>query len=336
MTIRYRSCAALRRSIQAGVLAAVAFFALGTFTPPALADEGGVSFWLPGQYASLAATPAQPGWSFAALYYHMAVDANAAKNFRIGGGIQAGLKADGNLGLLSGTYVWKNPVLGGQFAFGIAAIGGRTSGTVAATLTGPFGNSISGSRTDDITGFGDLYPTASLRWNFGVHNLMVYTAAGLPVGAYSPTRLANMGIGHYSWDNGFGYTYFDPVAGWEASAVLGFTYNFVNPYTDYQNGVDFHLDWGVSRFVTKQLQIGFAGYFYSQLTGDSGSGATLGDFKSRVNGIGPQIGYLFPVGDMQGYLNLRGYREFGAENRAEGWNILLTFALSPAARTEHP
>jgi hypothetical protein len=26
-------------------------------------DEGGVSFWLPGQFASLAAAPAEPGWS---------------------------------------------------------------------------------------------------------------------------------------------------------------------------------------------------------------------------------------------------------------------------------
>jgi hypothetical protein len=58
------------------------------------------------------------------------------------------------------------------------------------------------------------------------------------------------------------------------------------------------------------------GYAYQQLTADSGAGATLGDFKSRVFAIGPQIGYLFPVGDMQGYLNLKGYKEFGAQNTA--------------------
>ena len=39
----------------------------------ALADEGGVSFWLPGLYGSLAATPEQPGWSFANIYYHATV-----------------------------------------------------------------------------------------------------------------------------------------------------------------------------------------------------------------------------------------------------------------------
>jgi len=34
-------------------------------------------------------------------------------------------------------------------------------------------------------------------------------------------------------------------------------------------------------------------YFFQQLTGDSGLGAKLGDFKGRVAGIGPHIGFLF-------------------------------------------
>jgi hypothetical protein len=31
----------------------------------------------------------------------------------------------------------------------------------------------------------------------------------------------------------------------------------------------------------------------------------LGGFTSRVLGLGPQIGYIFPIGNMQGYLNLK-------------------------------
>jgi hypothetical protein len=84
------------------------------------------------------------------------------------------------------------------------------------------------------------------------------------------------------------------------------------------------------------VHIGLVGYAYQQLTADSGAGATLGDFKSRVFAIGPQIGYLFPVGNMQGYLNLKGYKEFDAENRPEGWNVWLTFAISPTAPSEAP
>jgi hypothetical protein len=134
-----------------------------------------------------------------------------------------------------------------------------------------------------------------------------------------------------------GYTYFNPHTGNEFSAVLGFTYNFENPSTDYKNGTDMHLDLGVSKFLTKQLQIGAVGYAYQQITCDSGAGNRVGCFESRIFGLGPQIGYLFPLGEhYQGYLNLKGYKEFEAENRAEGWNVWLTFAISPAAPHEPP
>jgi hypothetical protein len=51
--------------------------------------------------------------------------------------------------------------------------------------------------------------------------------------------------------------------------------------------------------------------------------------SSRVFGVGPQIGVIFPVGEMQGYLNVKGYKEFEAEHRPEGWNLWVTFAVSP-------
>jgi hypothetical protein len=40
-----------------------------------MADEGGVSFWVPGLFGSLAATPQQPGWSFATINYNTNVSA---------------------------------------------------------------------------------------------------------------------------------------------------------------------------------------------------------------------------------------------------------------------
>jgi hypothetical protein len=154
------------------------------------------------------------------------------------------------------------------------------------------------------------------------------------VGAYDSTRLANIGIGHWAIDVGGGYTYFDQKTGHEASAVLGFTYNFINPATQYQSGVDMHLDLGVSQFLTKQIQVGLVGYLYQELGCDSGSGDRVGCFRSRVVGVGPQFGYIFPLGDkLQGYFNVKAYGEFANENRPAGWNLWLTFNLSPAAAT---
>jgi hypothetical protein len=211
---------------------------------------------------------------------------------------------------------------------------------VDATLTGaigPLGFSVSGSRSDSVTGFADVVPQFAVRWNAGVHNFMTYITGNLTVGAYDATRLANLGIGHNAIDAGGGYTYFNPQTGHEFSAVLGFTYNFTNDHTQYQNGVDMHIDWGASQFLTKQWQIGLVGYLYNQISCDSGSGDRVGCFESRVAGIGPQIGYVFPISEQyQGYLNLKGYKEFAAANRPDGWNLWLTFAISPAAKGAPP
>jgi len=226
----------------------------------------------------------------------------------------------------------------GQAAVALAEAYGRTSSSVGGTLSGTLATPLgsipfmrSDSISDTLWGFSDLVPFFSLRWNAGVNNFMTYVTGDVPVGAYDSTRLSNMGIGHGAIDGGGGYTYFNPQTGHEFSAVGGFTYNFVNPATNYQNGVDFHLDMAASQFLSKQLFIGPVAYIYNQLSADRGSAPILGPIESRVFGVGPQIGYLFPVGTMQGALNLKAYFEFDSHDRASGFNTWLTFSISPAA-----
>jgi len=132
----------------------------------------------------------------------------------------------------------------------------------------------------------------------------------------NPDRIVNLGDGHAAWDNGLGYTYFNETKGLSFSAVSELTYNFTNPHTDYQNGIGWHTDLEASRFLSKQFFVGAVGCYFNQLTGDTGSGATLGPYLSRIAAIGPEIGVLFPVGEMQGSLNLRGYWEFTALPRS--------------------
>jgi len=61
--------------------------------------------------------------------------------------------------------------------------------------------------------------------------------------------------------------------------------NTENPDTDYRTGTEFHLDFMLNQFLAESFGIGFHGYYYDQLTGDSGSGAILGDFKA--DSVGP-------------------------------------------------
>jgi hypothetical protein len=312
-----------------------------------LADEGGVSFWLTGQFGSLAAVPQQPGWSIASIYYHTSLSGSrevaVAREITVNKlkravnvNLNLNLNAHANLVFLSPIYVFASPVLGGQLAVGVAGTFGNNSTSLNGTLTAAVGSLTAmrqGNINDSRDGVGDLYPQISLRWNSGVNNFMTYMMGDIPAGDYDSGRLSNFGIGHGAIDGGGGYTYFSPETGHEFSAVTGLTGNFTNPATDYQNGINWHLDWGASQFLSEQLHVGAVGYVYKQVSGDNGAALILGENKSQVVGIGPQIGYLFPVGEFQGYLGLKAYGEFAADRRAHGWNAWVTFAISPAAPT---
>jgi hypothetical protein len=58
----------------------------------------------------------------------------------------------------------------------------------------------------------------------------------IPVGDYDSARLANLGLGHGAIDGGLGYTYLNPANRLEFSAVVGMSFNFINPSTQYQSG----------------------------------------------------------------------------------------------------
>ena len=320
-----------------------------SLTNAARADEGGVSFWVPGFFGSLAAVPQQAGlFNYVDLLSHHCLRQRRrrpgarARNPQHPGWSSATLNgsvhATGDLGFVFPNYTFATPVFGGQANFGILAAYGNVStnlnGSLAGTATAggvtvPFLRT--DSLSDSVSGFGDLIPhvlAALERRREQLHDLYHrrYSGRRLQLDASFPiSASATAAI-----DSGGGYTYFDPKTGHEFSVTTGFTYNFTNTATDYRNGIDWHTDWGASQFLTKQLQVGLVGYFYNQLTADQGCLPQLCPFKSQVTGVGPQIGYIFPVAGMQGYLNLKAYGEFDGHDRPSGWNTWLTFVLSPA------
>jgi hypothetical protein len=322
---------------------------------PSFAEEGGVSFALPGSYGSFAAVPAEPGWTLSVTDYFAAASggASVARSREIETGrFPAGLSATVNanygdtLGVVNvePTYVFATPVFGGQAAIGVSTSYGRDAGTLTGTLTGSLtagGVTVPFARSDAISqsvwGFEDLSPVASLRWHQGNNNVMTYVTGNIPTGTYDAASLANLGIGFGAIDAGAAYTYYDEKAGHEFSGTLGFTYNFINPVTQYQSGVDMHFDWGASQSVTEHLRAGLVGYLYRQIGCDSGAGDRLGCFQSQIAAIGPQFGFSFPAGALEGNLTLKVFKEFAAENHTDGWNAWLTLELSPPApAASHP
>jgi hypothetical protein len=115
----------------------------------AFADEGGVSFWLPGLFGSLAAVPQpQPGWAFASIYYHTSVAAGSdvalEREFTLGrippplnltASLNANLHATADLALIVPSYAFATPVFGGQASLSMMTIVGDTSTSLAGTLS---------------------------------------------------------------------------------------------------------------------------------------------------------------------------------------------------------
>jgi hypothetical protein len=87
----------------------------------------------------------------------------------------------------------------------------------------------------------------------------------------------------------------------------------------------------MSHRLSEQISAGIVGYVYQQIGCDSGSGNTVGCFRTRIFGMGPQLGVRFPIGEMEASLGLKVFGEFGAKNTPQGWNTFLTLAISPAA-----
>jgi hypothetical protein len=115
----------------------------------AFADEGGVSFWLPGLFGSLAAVPQpQPGWAFASIYYHTSVSAGSdvalEREFTIGkippplnlsASLNANLHATGDLALIVPSYAFATPVLGGQASLSMMTVVGGVNTSLSGTLS---------------------------------------------------------------------------------------------------------------------------------------------------------------------------------------------------------
>jgi hypothetical protein len=279
---------ALRRAVA--LLAVVAL--VGGYKV-AVADEAGVSVWLPGTFGSLAAVPVLPGFQWSTTYYHAAATSQSRTEFEEGGRIVRGLSPKPNLIQLSPSYAFETPVLGAQLGLAVTTVPAFVSNSVTSTLAGPRGRTLSGKDSQSVQGFGDLYPRASLKWNEDVNNFMIYGTGDIPVGLYSKDNIANIGTGHGAIDSGGGYTYLHRQSGNEFSAVVGLTYNFINPTTHYQSGVD--STW------TGVCRIGYPSRFLPELSDMfiSKSGATAGPViplavSGRVySGWGHSLGFAF-------------------------------------------
>jgi len=218
---------------------------------------------------------------------------------------------------INALYVPDAPVLGG--ALGLSAM-------VAGSHIDFSGTALSGLVEAQVEGWGvtDTSLKAQLGWGEGSFFHNAYVMAILPTGRYDTGLYPSTGLGRAALDAGWGFTWVEPSTMIQFNGQLGFTYNFNNDATDYQSGTEAHFEWAVGKDFAPGLTLGLVGYNYRQLTGDSGTGAMLGDYKGSVDAVGVGASYLTPVG----LFGLRHYQEFGAENHFEGTSTMATVSFA--------
>ena len=126
------------RRVVAAALATLCI--LASSTDRAKADAGGLSFWLPGAFGSLAAAPGVPGWAYSTIYLHVQESAQG-KEFVKGSSVVAGLSANADAVVQGLTYTFATPVLGGQAAISVLGAPGNVGAGINRVSYDQPGNS---------------------------------------------------------------------------------------------------------------------------------------------------------------------------------------------------
>ena len=322
----------LRRAVAPQiVLSAWSVLGLSAALPSdnAQAAEFGTGPWVKG-YSDIFAglIPPVPGVYLRTDAYHYEVDDSRTV---FNGFAQLGVTEDYTATIAALTYVTPWKILGGTFA--VALVPSMVAMDVDVGLgipqfTGPLGLRTFGPfnfRTGDTNlAPGDTAFAPILGWNAGNFHWNVGVFGFAPTGDYSRRQLANTSLNHWAIMNRIAGTYFDPKTGWQVNGAAIYSVNFENPATDYETGDILNLEGAIVKNFGR-FGVGVAAYAMIQTTPDSGAGALLGAFKSRVYGAGPILSYT--IGDPANGLTFIGkyYEEFGARNTFEGHTFDLAF-----------
>jgi hypothetical protein len=268
------------------------------------------------------AVPPEPGFQLANVLWYQSGSTGSAV---LEGKAALGLDLDLFLNLTSLTYTFEQPVLGGRYTIGAAIPFGHAA--LDGSLTGPLGGRLPFS--DSSFALSDIALTpVQLNWSADSWSFRLSETIVAPTGGYSTSdnSLVDLGRNYWSFDTIGAATWFDPDSGTEVSAAGGIMLNTENPATNYQTGPEFHLDAVANQFLTPSFALGLRGYIYQQLAADTGSGATLGSFKSSSYGLGP--GFVWIPKFAGGRLSILGkwVHDLSADNRFESDYVTVTGA----------
>lgn len=157
-------------------------------------------------------------------------------------------------------------------------------------------------------------------------NINYRIALYAPTGSYEVGELANTGKNFWTVEPTIAAVYLGQENGIEASIFAGVDFNQENDDTNYKSGVQAHLEGTLAQHFPLWGGLagaGVTGFYYNQLTGDSGEGATYGDFKARSVGAGPTLSFIKKAGNTDILAELKWLHEFSTTKRVKGDTIYL-------------
>ncbi len=282
------------------------------------AEEGGTGHYLPGSIASFVdAVPPTP--TFVARVNAIAYDGSFGGALPVAG--LAPVNVDAQSFASGLTLLWRPKV---ELAPGLSY---ALSTTVPYVWLDVEGDVTAGAttvrRTSSENGLGDVV-LMPVMLNYALSRDVHLDLRGgvyAPTGDYEAGRLANSGKNFWTFEPALGFLYFGQKNGIEASVFVGADFNTENEDTSYQSGTQLHVDGTLAqhfKLAGGLAGAGVTGFWYDQLTGDSGAGASFGDFKAQTAGVGPVLSYTRKLGKVDLIAEVKWLHEVETRNRLEG------------------
>ena len=266
-----------------------------------VAEQSGSGHYLSGQYTDFSGMPPTKSGFYFGNYFldYNNGTFNASKGLPFGGitalGVTANLQAEVPLVI----YAYPFDFHGVTFSSGIAIPYVWLDVKASATLDRN-GNPLSASREQSVNGLGDIQLMPIMAsWTNGDFTVGGMFNVWAPSGDYTAGALANQGLGYWTFEPMLAFSWLSKKIGTEVTLFTAVDFNTENTDANYQSGDIFHVDGTVAQHLPLFGGIAGAGvsaFYLKQITGDSGSGATLGGFMAKSYGIGPTLSYVHPVG----------------------------------------
>ena len=300
-----------------------------------IAEEGGSGHYMPGAAASFIDTlPGKPGLAIANFFNYYDGSASVEKSLLpIHGLLAANLDATAYSDTIVALYTMPQKLLDGYYVVGVAVpyVWMEVKGEVQRPKFG--GGTITRTKRDTANGIGDItiYPFM-LGWTGIGGDLKYDVRLGIyvPTGDYKKGDLANVGKNYWTLEPAVSISYLSSKTGLELTTFAGLDFNTKNEDTNYQTGNQFHLDVTVAEHLPLFggiIGVGANGFYYQQVSGDSGSGAVLGDFKGHTLGIGPVLSYAKKISGKDLVAEIKWLPDIDVEKRLEGDSVWFKLAL---------